>query len=136
MAEEMTIGRLAKAAGVNVETIRYYQRRGLIEEPQKPLGGQRRYPGSALNALAFVRRAQQLGFSLDEVKELMGLTETSDCSAARIIAERKQEVLSSRIAELERMRKQLNTFIAACKRNKDRRPCPMVVALWKKDAPV
>ncbi len=136
MAEEITIGRLAKAAGVNVETIRYYQRRGLIEEPAKPLGGQRRYPASALNALAFVRRAQHLGFSLDEVKSLMVLTETSDCSAARIIAEHKQALLSSRILELERMRKQLDTFIAACKRNKGKRPCPMVVALWKKEEPV
>ena len=134
MAEEMTIGRLAKAAGVNVETIRYYQRRGLIEEPQKPLGGQRRYPESALSALAFVRRAQNLGFSLDEVKALMALTETSDCGAARVIAEHKRSVLSSRIDELERMRKQLDAFIAACKRNKGKKPCPMVVSLWKKDS--
>ncbi|HUP29850.1 MAG TPA: MerR family transcriptional regulator [Usitatibacter sp.] len=133
MAEEMTIGRLAKAAGVNVETIRYYQRRGLIEEPQKPLGGQRRYPESALNALAFVRRAQNLGFSLDEVKALMALTETSDCGAARVIAEQKRSVLASRIEELERMRKQLDTFVAACKRNKGKKPCPIVVALWKKE---
>jgi MerR family mercuric resistance operon transcriptional regulator len=136
MAEEMTIGRLAKAAGVNVETVRYYQRRGLIEEPKKPLGGQRRYPESALNALAFVRRAQQLGFSLDEVKSLMVLTESSDCSVARGIAERKHAVLSSRIDELERMRSQLDAFIGACKRNKGRKPCPMVVALWKKEGPV
>jgi MerR family mercuric resistance operon transcriptional regulator len=135
MADEMTIGRLAKAAGVNVETIRYYQRRGLIAEPQKPLGGQRRYPESALDALAFVRRAQQMGFSLDEVKALMSLT-GGDCAEARIIAERKQAVLTSRIEELERMRGQLDAFIAACKRNKTQKPCPMVVALWKKEEPL
>ena len=133
MAEELTIGRLAKAAGVNVETIRYYQRRGLIAEPQKPLGGQRRYPASALDALTFVRRVQQLGFSLDEVKSLMALNHGSDCSEARLIAERKREALQSRIVELERMRSQLDGFISGCKRNKSRKPCPMVVALWQKN---
>lgn len=131
MADEMTIGRLAKAAGVNVETIRYYQRRGLIEEPQKPLGGQRRYPGAALDALTFVRRAQQLGFSLEEVKSLMALNTDSGCRDARLIAERKHVVIASRIEQLEHMRGQLEGFIEACKRTKARKPCPMLSDLWK-----
>ncbi len=63
MNEELTIGRLAKAAGVNVETIRYYQRRGLVDEPYKPLGGHRRYAPSAVSRVRFIKRAQQLGFS-------------------------------------------------------------------------
>lgn len=131
MADEMTIGRLAKAAGVNVETVRYYQRRGLIEEPQKPLGGQRRYPATALDALAFVRRAQQLGFSLEEVKSLMALDTASGCRDARMIAERKHVVIASRIAQLEQMRGQLEGYIEACKRNKARKGCPMLSELRK-----
>lgn len=131
MAGEMTIGRLAKAAGVNVETIRYYQRRGLIEEPQKPLGGQRRYPGTALDALTFVRRAQQMGFSLEEVKSLMALNRDSGCRDARLIAERKHVVIASRIAQLEEMRIQLDGFIEACKTNKGRKACPLLRDLWK-----
>ena len=66
--DAMTIGHLAKEAGVNVETIRYYQRRGLLEEPEKPIGGHRRYPRVALDRIAFIRRAQKLGFSLAEVR--------------------------------------------------------------------
>ena len=131
MADEMTIGRLAKAAGVNVETVRYYQRRGLIEEPQKPLGGQRRYPATALDALTFVRRAQQLGFSLEEVKSLMVLDAERDCRAACVIAERKQVVIASRIAQLEHMRGELEGYIEACKRNKARKACPMLSDLRK-----
>src|SRR3954468_16785809 len=75
MQSGMTIGRLAKAAGMNVETIRYYQRRGLLEEPKKPLGGHRRYPPQAVRQLAFIRRAQQLGFSLEEVKALLAFSD-------------------------------------------------------------
>ncbi|CAH5290707.1 Mercuric resistance operon regulatory protein (plasmid) [Citrobacter freundii] len=66
MATELTIGKLADAAGVNVETIRYYQRRGLLDEPAKPLGGHRRYPVDMVKRLRFIKRAQALGFTLSE----------------------------------------------------------------------
>jgi MerR family mercuric resistance operon transcriptional regulator len=130
MAGEMTIGRLAKAAGVNVETVRYYQRRGLIDEPDKPLGGQRRYPATALQAMGFIRRAQQLGFSLDEVKSLMSLRELGDCKEARVMAERKMAVLVSRIEQLQQMTGQLEGLIKACKTVRGRRPCPLFETLW------
>jgi MerR family mercuric resistance operon transcriptional regulator len=136
MADAMTIGRLAKAAGVNVETIRYYQRRGLIEAPQKPLGGQRRYPGATLVALGFIRRAQQLGFSLEEVRALMSLGEKADCGEARLIAERKHAVLQTRVTQLVTQLGQLEAFIEACKRAKGRGPCPFVGALWRPEEPV
>ena len=71
MSETMTIGRLAKAAGVNVETIRYYQRRGLLLEPRKPPGGHRRYSSTVLRQVAFIRSAQQLGFTLEEIGKLL-----------------------------------------------------------------
>src|SRR5688572_7473329 len=78
MQEAMTIGRLAKLAGVNVETVRYYQRRGLLREPSKPAGGQRRYAPAVAQQIGFIRRAQQLGFSLEEVKSLMDLAHALD----------------------------------------------------------
>ena len=107
----MTIGRLAKAAGVNVETIRYYQRRGLIGEPHKPPGGHRRYPSGVLERIAFIRRAQQLGFSLAEVKSLMHHGDGRNLRETRAIAERKHENLELHIEQLNKMRKRLRMLI-------------------------
>ena len=136
MAQEMTIGRLAKAAGVHVETIRYYQRRGLLDEPPKPLGGQRRYSPAMIEVLAFIRRAQQLGFSLEEVKGLLALSDGANCAEVRAIAERKHEVLRARIEQLESMAGQLETLIEACRKNKSRDKCPAIAALQAREEPV
>ena len=136
MAEGMTIGRLAQAAGVHVETIRYYQRRGLMAEPAKPLGGQRRYSESAIAVLGFIRRAQQLGFSLEEVKGLLALSDGRNCGEARAIAQRKRQVLRERIDQLESMASQLEVLIEACSKNKSRRKCPVIVALETPEGPV
>jgi MerR family mercuric resistance operon transcriptional regulator len=116
MQQGMTIGRLAQAAGVNVETIRYYQRRGLIGEPHKPLGGHRRYPAGVLQQIAFIRRAQQLGFSLAEVKSLMDLSDGRNPKATRLIAEKKHANLELHIAQLSRMRRRLKSFIDKSRR--------------------
>jgi len=118
MQSGMTIGRLAKAAGVNVETIRYYQRRGLIGEPHKPPGGHRRYPMAVLDQIAFIRRAQQLGFSLAEVKELLDRSGGRNLRETRAIAESKYENLERHIAQLEMMRKRLKTLIERSKKAK------------------
>ena len=111
MQSGMTIGRLAKAAGINVETIRYYQRIGLIPEPQKPQGGHRRYPPAVLERIAFIRRAQQLGFSLEEVKKLLGLAEGRNRREVRQIAESKYALLEARIDQLNEMRRKLKRLI-------------------------
>ena len=111
----MTIGRLAKAAGVNVETVRYYQRRGLLPEPPKPPGGQRRYPASVLERLGLIRQAQQLGFSLEEVRELLDHCARGAHSQVRAIAERKREAVEARLDEMKRMLARLENLIdAAC----------------------
>ena len=128
MAETMTIGRVAKAAGVNVETIRYYQRRGLIGEPRKPPGGHRRYPIAVLRRITFIRRAQQLGFTLEEIGRLLELSDGRSCREARLIAEKRFTVIESRIAELERMRGELDVLIAAC-RKAGRGFCPLIATL-------
>ena len=133
MQEAMTIGRLAKAAGVNVETVRYYQRRGLLREPNKPPGGQRRYSPAVVQQIAFIRRAQQLGFSLEEVRSLMELADASGCADARGMAEQKFESLGVRIAQLNAMRRQLKRLIAACKRRARGEPCPFLAELAKGD---
>lgn len=130
----MTIGRLAKAAGINVETIRYYQRRGLIEEPRKPLGGHRRYPPDAVRRLAFIRRAQQLGFSLEEVKTLLRLAGGANSRETRDLAEKKLALLEARVGQLNVMKRQLARLIEASRKARSGQD-PIVDALFSEDEP-
>jgi MerR family mercuric resistance operon transcriptional regulator len=129
MQDGLTIGRLAKFVGEHVETIRYYQRRGLIEEPRKPASGHRRYPGGVVGRIRFIRRAQQMGFSLEEVKSLLKLSDGRHPREVRQIAERKQELLEARIAQLNGMRKQLKDLIEESKRRGGRGACAIIAAL-------
>lgn len=126
-----TIGQLAKAAGVNVETVRYYQRIGLIDEPVKPAQGYRRYPAPTLDRIRFIKRAQELGFSLTEITDLLSLNER-DCVDARAIAEHKQQVIQQRIDDLTAMQLELAKLIQACRQNvsgQDR--CAIIATLSK-----
>jgi MerR family mercuric resistance operon transcriptional regulator len=118
MREAMTIGRLAQAVGVNVETIRYYQRRGLIAEPSKPPGGQRRYSKVVLEQLHFIKRAQLLGFTLDEVKELLQFRARGQFDSAREVAQRRHDILATQLERLEAMRDELARLIKASSRKK------------------
>ena len=129
MQQGMTIGRLAKAAGVNVETIRYYQRRGLITEPHKPQGGQRRYPAAVVSRIGFIRHAQQLGFSLAEVKDLLQHSDGKNHRDPRRIAERKLAGLDLHIGELSRMRKRLKGLIDKSLKADGKGACPIITAL-------
>jgi MerR family mercuric resistance operon transcriptional regulator len=130
MQQGMTIGRLAKAAGVNVETIRYYQRRGLITEPHKPQGGHRRYPLIVVEQMAFIRRAQQLGFSLNEVKSLLVLAaDGGGTREIRTIAEKKYANLELHIDQLNKMRRKLKSLIDRSRKAKGRGPDPIIEAL-------
>ena len=129
MNKELTIGRLARAAGVNVETIRYYQRRGLVEEPYKPLGGYRRYAPTAVSRVRFIKRAQQLGFTLDEVTSLLRLEDGQSCRETRLLAEHKLTMIENRIADLTRMRWLLKGLIAECAAGKRPRSCPIIATL-------
>ena len=129
MKEKLTIGRLAQAAGVNVETIRYYQRRGLLDEPEKPLGGYRRYTDSSAGRVSFIKRAQQLGFTLEEVKGLLKLEDGQSCRETRLLAEHKLAIIEARIADLNRMRRLLKDLIAECEEGKRPRSCPIIATL-------
>jgi MerR family transcriptional regulator, mercuric resistance operon regulatory protein len=129
MSERLTIGAVAKAAGVNVETIRFYQRRGLLDEPQKPLGGHRHYDAGAVGRVRFIRRAQQLGFTLDEAKGLLCLEDGQSCKETRQLAEEKLAVIQKRISDLQRMRQLLAGLIAECANGKRPRSCPIIATL-------
>ena len=125
----LTIGKVADQAGVHVETIRYYQRLGLIGEPVRALGRIRRYDEQAICRLRFIKRAQQLGFSLDEVRNLLALEDGQSCSETRALAQKKLAAIDERVADLKRMQKLLKNLIAECERGKRPRACPIIATL-------
>ncbi len=129
MSEQYTIGTLAKQAGVNVETIRYYQRRGLVGEPARPLGGIRRYTQAHARRLRFVREAQALGFSLEEVVDLLALEDGRHCREAERLGSRKLAMVRERMAQLRRVEKALTALVDQCHCNTGKVRCPLIAAL-------
>jgi MerR family mercuric resistance operon transcriptional regulator len=128
--EALTIGALAKAAGVNVETIRFYQRKGLLPEPARPLGGIRRYGNREVRQLCFVKAAQKLGFSLVEIAELLALDRNTDCAEVRAIAEMKLADVRAKLANLARMESALSALVGTCHTRQRDEPCPLIDALY------
>jgi MerR family mercuric resistance operon transcriptional regulator len=128
MGAPLTIGRLARAAGVNVETVRYYQRIGLVEVPARPATGFRRYPLETVDRITFIKRAQQLGFNLGEVRELLELGD-GHCADVRTRAEEKRAKIAAQIDELEALRGSLDTLIDACLEGRNDARCPIVETL-------
>ena len=126
---ELTIGRLADEAGVNVETIRYYQRRGLMLEPDKPYKGHRHYPAAAIERVRFIKRAQVLGFTLDEVGRLLELDEAHACAKTRDLATHKLHVIESKLTDLKAMRKALSALLRQCDTGATKGGCPIIHAL-------
>ena len=126
---DMTIGRVAKAAGVNVETIRFYEQQGLVNQPSKPMGSFRRYPPETVLRLGFIKRAQQLGFSLEEIRSLLALEEARSCRETHDLAVKKLHVVEMRLADLSRMRRTLKKLIAECETGKGKLACPIISTL-------
>ena len=127
---ELTIGSLADEAGVNVETIRYYQRRGLMPEPDKPAQGYRRYDATTVKRVRFIKRAQALAFTLDEVGMLLTLDSTCGCSDTRALAARKQGLIERKMADLNAMQQALGDLIQQCDAGgSTTRPCPIIDVL-------
>lgn len=131
--KSMTIGRLAAAADVGVETVRYYQRRGLLAVPAPAVGQVRHYGDTALSRLRFIRRAQQLGFSLDEIAELLDLDENTDRTAARALAKEKLVQIDERMARLAAMRSALTELVSCCEHTSTAQPCPILHTLAHPD---
>lgn len=124
-----TIGTLARAGGVGVETVRFYQRRGLLPEPERPPGGVRRYGEAELARLRFIRRAQRLGFSLREVAELLRLDDGTHCDEARGLAGRKLADVRARRADLARIEQALAELVDACDSARGTVTCPLIAGL-------
>src|SRR5512135_3556602 len=112
--DDLTIGQVAERADVHKETIRYYQGLGLLEQPRRRPGSIRRYGEAAIARLRFIKRAQQLGFSLEEVKKLLLLEDGQECAATRRLAEQKLDVIRDRISDLQRMARTLEALVDEC----------------------
>ncbi|TAN21879.1 MAG: MerR family transcriptional regulator [Acidobacteria bacterium] len=125
----MTVGELARRASVNVETIRFYQRRRLLAVPSRPLGGIRRYGAEDLARLEFIKHAQRLGFSLGEVHELLRLEDGTHCREARSLGESKLALVRSRLADLRHIERALRDLVHRCGDGGGRLSCPLIAAL-------
>jgi MerR family mercuric resistance operon transcriptional regulator len=122
-----TIGALANAAGVGVETVRYYQRRGLLVEPARPHGEVRRYGAEDVRRLKFIRAAQAAGFTLAEIGELLDLSASDDRVRARELAQARVASLDEKIAELKEAREALSGLATACSKQRGGN-CPILSA--------
>jgi len=127
--ENLTISALAQAASVNIETVRFYQRKGLVGEPAKPYGGIRRYGSYELGRIRFIKSAQKLGFSLDEVAQLLKLEDGTQCDEARTQASHKLQDVQAKLADLKRIEAALIDLISQCSRVDGQVSCPLILAL-------
>ena len=126
--ENLTIGAFAKAAGVNVETIRFYQRKRLLPEPDKPHGSIRRYGEADVKRVRFVKSAQRLGFSLDEIGGLLRLADGTHCEEASSLAEHKLQDVRAKMADLRRIDRVLTRLLDECEAGKTPH-CPIIESL-------
>ena len=124
----MRIGELAKSVNVNVETVRYYQRIGLLELPQKPHGGTRYYSSEDLKRLRFIRRAQQIGFSLEDIRALLELS-SSDCEQVGKLAAQQLNSVRAKLRQLRSIESVLARTVEQCARRKGNQPCPIIETL-------
>jgi Hg(II)-responsive transcriptional regulator len=124
-------GQLAAVAGVNFQTVRYYERRGLLAEPPRRESGYREYGHESVQALRFIKRAQQLGFTLKEVEQLLHLASGGPdaCDAAQAVANHRIADLDERIADLQAMRDSLARLAQTCERPHGQRECPLLHSL-------
>ena len=127
--QTFTISKLAQAAGVNVETIRFYQRRGLLAEPAKPLVGIRRYGEAEVARMLFIKSAQRIGFTLDEIAQLLQLDDGTQCKEARTIAEHKLADVRKRLQDLQRIEAALTQLVDRCASRRGQVSCPLIAAL-------
>ena len=125
-----TIGRLAKQAGVGVDTVRFYERRGLLPQPQRTASGYRMYGQETISRIRFVRRAKRLSFTLDEIENLLKLQDEGGAKAeVKAITNRKLKQIEAKIADLSRMRAVLTTLSAECSGEGNVSTCPIIEAI-------
>lgn len=124
---KITIGKLAKQANVTIETIRYYQRKGLLTEPVKPATGYRKYPQEAVARLCFIKRAQQSGFTLKEIAELLSL-DGKHCADVQQMAEQKRQQIDNQLKDLTALRNALDTQVKGCQQDNSTDHCSLIDA--------
>ena len=132
--KKITIGALAEKAGVGVETVRFYQRRGLLRAPQRAHGRIRRYGPNDVERLNFIRSAKELGFSLDEIAELLRLDDGTDCDEARSLGEQKLADVRQKILALKRIERALSQLVRECRKQEGGIHCPLIVSLRERSA--
>ncbi len=134
----LTIGKVAKQAGVGVETIRFYERQGLLEEPPRNDSGYRQYASEAIQKLRFIIKAKRLGFSLQEIGELFTLRQKQDatCGDVRTQAEEKIKNIEEKIRDLSRMKEALVELTCQCSDNGPVNECPILTALEPSGRPM
>jgi MerR family transcriptional regulator, mercuric resistance operon regulatory protein len=125
----LTIGTFAAEASVSVETVRYYQRRGLLAEPERPGGGIRRYGSADVARVKFIKAAQHLGFSLDEVSALLRLEDGTHCGEARALGQHKLDDVRERLAALRRIELVLAKLVRECGGARGTVSCPLIAAM-------
>jgi MerR family mercuric resistance operon transcriptional regulator len=124
----LTIGKLAHKANISVETIRYYERRGLIKRPLKPEIGYRQYENESLHKLLFIKKAKTLGFSLDEIGNLLVLSE-GRCADVQSLARQKLISIKTKVKDLQRLEYVLEDLVSQCSHNIDEAQCPIIDTL-------
>lgn len=131
----LTIGKLAKAAGVRVETVRFYEREGLLPKPPRKLSGYRQYPPDAVERVLFIRRAKKLGFTLKEITELLELRVDPDksCADVRALATAKIVDVEEKLADLARIKAALERLAKACRGKGPTSECPILDAIERED---
>lgn len=132
--DKLTISALAKAAGVGVETVRYYQRRGLIAEPPRSCGAIRRYDKNDVERLRFIRAAKKLGFSLNEIGELLKLESDGSCSDVKHLAQSKLDKIARQLDELQNMQKVLLELVSQCEASEAQISCPLISSLEQRSS--
>ncbi|MGC9159547.1 MAG: MerR family transcriptional regulator [Terracidiphilus sp.] len=125
----MTIGKLAETAGVGVETIRFYQRSGLLQEPERPLQGYREYTIEDARRVRFIKRAQALGFSLNDIAGLLKLDGPQTCRTTHQLALDKLHLIEDKIAALDSIRNALLQMVRQCERRNKHGTCPVIQSL-------
>ena len=134
--KSLTIGHLAKEAGVNLETVRYYERQGLMSKPPRSTSGYRLFPAEATRRIRFIRRAQELGFSLAEIRELLSLRVSRTTTSAEIKARAEAKIadINAKIRTLESMSKTLRRLTKVCSGCGPVSECPILESLDKEDS--
>ena len=128
-SHNLTIGTLAAEAAVNVETIRFYQRKNLLPEPERPYGSIRRYNHAEVSRVRFIKAAQRIGFTLDEIAQLLQLEDGTQCVQARNIAESRLADVRQRQVDLQRMETVLAGLVGRCAAGQGKVTCPLIASL-------